>query len=58
MNAHAETVTVYTTHLSCVTDDALIKLLNSPAVKPPILSDACIGVRIKYFYSFMTFGLY
>ena len=30
----------------------------SPAVKPQILSDACIRVRIKYFYSFMTFGPY
>jgi len=30
----------------------------SPAVKPPILGDACIRVRIKYFYSFMTFGSY
>ena len=25
---------------------------NSPAVKPPILNDACIGVRIKYFLQF------
>ena len=33
-------------------------LAISPAVKPPILSDACIRVRIKYFYSFMTFGPY
>ena len=33
---------------------------DSPAVavKPPILGDACIRVRIKYFYSFMTFGPY
>ena len=33
-------------------------MLDSPAVKPPILSDACIDVRIKYFHSFMTFGPY
>ena len=33
-------------------------ILFSPAVKPRILSDACIRVRIKYFYSFMTFGPY
>ena len=31
---------------------------DSPAVKPPILGDACIRVRIKYFYSFMTFRPY
>ena len=31
---------------------------NSPAVKPPILGDECIRVRIKYVYSFMTFGPY
>ena len=37
-------------------DELLAKI--SPAVKPPILSDACIRVRIKYFYSFMTFGPY
>ena len=30
----------------------------SPAVKAPILGEACIRVRIKYFYSFMTFGPY
>ena len=30
----------------------------SQAVKPRILSEACIRVRIKYFYSFMTFGPY
>ena len=30
----------------------------SPAVKAPILSEACIRVRVKYFYSFMTFGPY
>ena len=28
----------------------------SPALKPRILSEPCIDVRIKYFYSFMTFG--
>jgi len=31
---------------------------TSPAVKAPILGDALISVRIKYFYSFMTFGPY
>ena len=33
-------------------------LVISPAVKAPILGEACIRVRIKYFYSFMTFGPY
>jgi len=33
-------------------------VVNSPAVKAPILGEACIRVRIKYFYSFMTFGPY
>ena len=36
----------------------LSQQLYSPAVKPPILTDACIRVRIKYFYSFMLFGPY
>jgi len=31
---------------------------SSPAVKPPVMGEACIRVRIKYFYSFMTFGPY
>jgi len=34
------------------------KICDSPAVKAPILGEACIRVRIKYFYSFMTFGPY
>jgi len=37
-------------------DDDHLSRGDSPAVKPRILSDACILVRIKYFYSFMTFG--
>ena len=37
---------------------ALPNIGGSPAVKAPILSEACIRVRIKYFYSFMTFGPY
>jgi len=36
----------------------LQKKPSSPAVKAPILGEACIRVRIKYFYSFMTFGPY
>jgi len=28
------------------------KVAHSPAVKPPILGDACIRVRIKYFLQF------
>jgi len=33
-------------------------IYNSPAVKAPILGEACIRVRIKYVYCFMTFGPY
>jgi len=32
----------------------IFKMVNSPAVKPPILSEACIGVHIKYLYSFIS----
>ena len=62
MKSVAEIVASYRLVMLSLWLSGLIRFLShstcSPAVKPPILSDACIRVRIKYFYSFMTFGPY